>query len=92
MRYRITSQLELWLDTEYRRQEDNALRSRDDTTFLASAAVEWSGAAPEGFAIAHVADNLPDSEFQPFFGTPACGRQYSLNVPYAWRVISGELQ
>jgi outer membrane cobalamin receptor len=84
LRYRIAAQFELRLDTEYRRQEDNPLRSGDDTTFLSSAALEWRGASRNGLALALVADNLTDSEFQPFPGTPAYGRQYSFNVTYAW--------
>jgi hypothetical protein len=83
-RYRFATQFELRLDTEYRRQEDNPLRSGDDTTFLASAALEWIGASRNGLALALVADNLTDSDFQPFPGTPAYGRQYSLSVTYAW--------
>jgi vitamin B12 transporter len=84
VRYRIATRFELRLDTEYRRQEDNPLRSGDDTTFLASAALEWSGESRKGVALALVADNLTDSDFQPFPGTPAYGRQYSVNVTYAW--------
>ena len=84
VRYRIATQFELRLDTEYRRQEDNPLRSGDDTTFLASAALEWRAASRNGLALGLVADNLTDSDFQPFPGTPAYGRQYSLNMSYAW--------
>ena len=83
-RYRFADQLELRVDTEYRRQEDNPLRAGDDNAFLASAGLEWSGRSPEGWRLALVADNLTDSEFQPFPGTPAYGRQYSLSATYAW--------
>ena len=84
LRCRFASQFELRLDTEYRRQEDNPLRSGDDSAFLASAALQWDGASRNGFHLALIADNLTDSDFQPFPGTPAYGRQYSLNVTYAW--------
>ena len=84
LRYRFADRLELRVDTEYRRQEDNPLRAGDDSAFLASAALEWSGASPSGWRLALVADNLTDSEFQPFPGTPAYGRQYSLSATYAW--------
>ena len=55
----------------------------DDSTYLASASLVWS-AATSGFGVAIVADNLTDSEFQPFPGTPAAGRQYSISVNYDW--------
>ncbi len=84
LRYRFAQRFELRLDNEYRRQEDNPLRVGDDSTFLASASLSWNGAAAEGFSVALIADNLTDSEFQPFPGTPASGRQYSVSVNYGW--------
>ena len=84
LRYRFATDFELRLDNEYRRQEDNPLRVGDDSTFLASASLSWNAAAPDGFSVALIADNLTDSEFQPFPGTPASGRQYSVSVNYAW--------
>lgn len=83
LRYRFGERFELRLDNEYRRQEENPLRVGDDNTYLASASLVWS-AATSGFGIAVVADNLTDSEFQPFPGTPAAGRQYSISVNYDW--------
>ena len=84
LRYRFANRFELHLDNEYRRQEDNPLRIGDDSTYLASASLVWNGAAGEGFSVALIADNLTDSEFQPFPGTPAAGRQYSLSARYNW--------
>jgi outer membrane cobalamin receptor len=84
VRYRFADQMELRVDSEYRRQEENPLRAGDDNAFLASVALEWGGRSPDGWRLALVADNLTDSEFQPFPGTPAYGRQYSLSATYAW--------
>lgn len=84
IRWRFVDGFELRLDTEYRRQQDNPLRAGDDSAFLAAAALEWRGASRSPWRIALLADNLTDSEFQPFPGTPAYGRQYSLSVAYAW--------
>ena len=84
IRYRFAERFELLLDNEYRRQEDNPLRVGDDTTYLASASLHWNRDAADGLAIALVADNLTDSAFQPFPGTPAYGRQYSLNATWRW--------
>lgn len=82
--YRFAGRFELHLDNEYRSQEDNPLRVGDDSTYLASASLVWNGAAERGFSVALVADNLTDSEFQPFPGTPAEGRQFSLSATYNW--------
>ncbi len=83
LRYRFGEGFELRLDNEYRRQEANPLRVGDDSTYLASAAFAWQ-AATGGIGVAVVADNLTDSKFQPFPGTPAAGRQYSISVNYDW--------
>jgi hypothetical protein len=84
VRYRFARQFELRIDSEYRRQADNPLRVGDDTAFLAAAALEWHGASTGGLRLALVADNLTDSEFQPFPGTPASGRQYGVSATWVW--------
>ena len=82
--YRFLNEFELRLDTEYRRQEENPLRTGDDTTFLSSVSLVWNSAEAAGFSAMLVADNLTDSEFQTFPGTPAAGRQVSVSVTYNW--------
>ncbi len=84
LRYRFAANFEVRLDNEYRRQEENPLRVGDDQAYLASLALAWNENAAGGFSVALVADNLTDSEFQPFPGTPAAGRQISINAGYAW--------
>ena len=84
LRYRFAGAFELRLDNEYRRQERNPLRSGDDNTFLAALALHWNRDAGSGFGAALTVDNLTDSEFQPFPGTPAYGRHYSLSASYRW--------
>ena len=84
LRYRFARKFELRLDNEYRRQEDNPLRVGDDNTYLASASLHWNHTAAEGFVLAIVADNLTDSDFQTFPGTPAYGRNYSVNASWRW--------
>ena len=84
LRYRFAQGFEFRLDNEYRRQEKNPLRVGDDSAFLASASLLWTGATDSGFNAALVADNLTDSEFQPFPGTPAAGRQLSVRASYNW--------
>ena len=82
--YRFLNEFELRLDAEYRRQEENPLRTGDDTTFLSSVSLVWNSAEARGFSAMLVADNLTDSEFQTFPGTPAAGRQVSVSVTYNW--------
>jgi len=80
--YRFAGNFEFRLDNEYRSQEANPLRVGDDSTFLASASLRWS--SNQRFSVALVVDNATDSEYQPFPGTPASGRQLSLSASYAW--------
>ena len=82
LRYRFADRFELRFDNEYRRQEDNPLRVGDESTYLASVSLSWTGDGPIGAML--IADNLTDSEYQPFPGTPAAGRQVSLSANYAW--------
>jgi len=82
--YRFARGFELSIDNEYRVQEDNPLRVGDDSTYLASASLNWSSTGEHKFGAALVVDNATDSEYQPFPGTPASGRQVSLSASYSW--------
>lgn len=82
--YRFAERFELRIDNEYRRQHDNPLRMGDDATYLASLALLWESKRVDGLAASLIGDNLTDSEYQPFPGTPAAGRQLSLMVSYGW--------
>lgn len=82
--YRFAENLELRIDNEYRNQEDNPLRVGDDSTYLASASLQWSSSGNQSFGVALVVDNITDSKYQPFPGTPASGRQASLSASYVW--------
>lgn len=84
LRYRFADSFELRVDNEYRRQQDNPLRVGDDSTYLASLSLLWESAQLDGLSASLIADNLTDSEFQPFPGTPAAGRQLSLTASYGW--------
>jgi len=84
IRYRFAEPLELRLDNEYRVQRDNPLRSSSSETYLASLAIAWVPLDGQGIGMALTIDNLTDSEYQPFPGTPAMGRQFSLSASYTW--------
>ncbi|MEJ2602142.1 MAG: TonB-dependent receptor [Gammaproteobacteria bacterium] len=89
-RHRVTVALEFalgddWraaLDTEIRRQADNPLRTDSDDAFGASFALVWQPAG--GLSLSLVADNITNSDFREFPGTPAPRRQLSVQAGYAW--------
>jgi outer membrane cobalamin receptor len=82
--YRFSDRLELRWDNEYRKQQRNPLRSSSDNALLVSVTLEWVPANGSGFGAALTADNLTDDEYEQFPGTPAVGRQLSLNATYLW--------
>ena len=82
--YRITYQLELRMDNEYRVQKDNPLRTTSDTAYLASLALVFRPADIDSLGLTLAADNLTDSDYQFFPGTPAVGRQLSISAAYRW--------
>jgi hypothetical protein len=84
LRYRFAEPLELRLDNEYREQRDNPLRDGKSQAYLASLAIVWEPPDGRGFGAALTIDNLSDNDYQPFPGTPAMGRQFSLSASYAW--------
>ena len=84
LRYRFAGRFEVGVDNEYRRQQDNPLRVGDDSTYLASLSLRWQPERLNGLDVSLIADNLTDSEYQPFPGTPAAGRQISLSASYGW--------
>lgn len=72
------------MDNEYRVHPENLLRSSRDSAYIASLSVNWGPDALPWFGISVVADNLTDSEFQDFPGTPPMGRQVSLGLMANW--------
>ena len=82
--WRWTERVILRLDSEYRVQRDNPLRTSGDEALLASVSIAWEPPDGDGLAIALIADNLTDDDYQQFPGTPAVGRQLALNLGYTW--------
>ncbi|MBT8058275.1 MAG: TonB-dependent receptor, partial [Gammaproteobacteria bacterium] len=79
-----TETVEFRMDNEYRRQQSNPLRSSRDSAFLASLSAAWYPRWSTRMDFRLVADNLTDSDFQEFPGTPPMGRQISLALGLAW--------
>jgi vitamin B12 transporter len=82
--WQLSEQFELRLDNEYRRQLDNPLRTSGDTAFISSVSLNWASISLSGFELALTADNLTNSDYQFFPGTPAVGRQLSVSAAYYW--------
>jgi hypothetical protein len=72
------------MDNEYRVHPENLLRSSRDSAYIAALSVTWMPAALPWLGISLVADNLTDSEFQEFPGTPPMGRQVSVGLTADW--------
>ena len=82
--YRPVTNLEFRLDNEYRLQEDNPLRTGDSDPWLLSFSIGWQLPTITDLRVDLVADNLTDSDFEEFPGTPAYGRQLSLALSLGW--------
>lgn len=84
LEYKPVHWLNIRLDNEYRRQEDNILRNGDNTAWLASGSIGVKLPTETNLGLDLVVDNLTDSDFQEFPGTPAYGRQISLVLGLTW--------
>ena len=82
--YTPVSQLDIRFDNEYRSQQDNLLRSSDNNAYIASLSGSWRLLSSPGVRISLIADNLSDSDFEEFPGTPPMGRQVSLGIGVDW--------
>jgi len=83
LRYRLSSDVEFRFDNEYRDQQANPLRSSGDDAYFGALSVAWRP-GERGVSALLAVDNLADSDFEPFPGTPAVGRQLSLSAAYRW--------
>jgi hypothetical protein len=84
LRYQLDDSLALFVDNELRRQVANPLRGSGADAYLAALALEWRPPAVEGLGVALIVDNLTNSNFEEFPGTPAARRQASLRLRYEW--------
>jgi hypothetical protein len=76
--------LDIRLDSEYRRQLENILRTSRDDAFAASFSISAQLPLWARSRISLIVDNATDSDFQEFPGTPAVGRQISLGLSLGW--------
>ena len=82
--WRPAAALEFRLDNEYRVQEENPLRTSGDRGYLGAVSAAWRPGARGPWRLQLVVDNLGDSDFQEFPGTPPMGRQFSVGAALDW--------
>lgn len=76
--------LEFRMDNEYRVHPENALRSSRDSAYLASLSANWQPRSLPRLGFSAIVDNLTDSDFQEFPGTPPMGRTASIAASLGW--------
>jgi outer membrane cobalamin receptor len=84
VRYALNDHTTFYFDNELRRQASNPLRGSSTDAYVASLALEWRPPGVEGLGLSLIVDNLSNSNFQEFPGTPAARRQASLKLRYVW--------
>jgi vitamin B12 transporter len=82
--YRLARQLEIRWDNQYRRQQENVLRSSSNQAYITSLSLSWRLNTKPRIRLSLIADNLTDSDFQEFPGTPPMGRQVSAGLGVDW--------
>jgi vitamin B12 transporter len=80
-----TQEVDFRANTEWRKQEENNLRSNSDTTYtLTSVAATWRPIALPGFSFALVADNITKENFEEIPGVPGVGRTVAGIASWTW--------
>jgi len=82
--YKLAQQLEIRWDNQYRRQRENVLRTSSNNAYITAISLSWRMLSKPRIRLSLIADNLADSDFQEFPGTPPMGRQVSLGVGIDW--------
>ncbi|TKB46940.1 TonB-dependent receptor plug domain-containing protein [Thalassotalea mangrovi] len=76
--------VEIRIDNEWRKQEDNALRKGDDSALFTHLTLTYAPAQFDALDIVLAVDNLWDESFEEIPGTPGRGDQFSATVNYHW--------
>ena len=79
-----TDIIEVRVDNEWRKQEENTLRNGDDDALFTHLSLKISPAQVKGLDIVLAADNLWDESFEEIPGTPGRGEQYTISATYNW--------
>lgn len=76
--------LDVRWDNEYRRHPENLLRTSGDKAYITSLSLSWRVPSDPRVRLTLIGDNLTDSDFQEFPGTPPMGRQISFGAGLDW--------
>ena len=76
--------VEVRIDNEWRKQEENSLRNGDDDALFTHLSVKIAPSQLKGLDIVLAADNLWDESFEEVPGTPGRGQQYTISASYNW--------
>ena len=82
--WRPTDIVEVRVDNEWRKQEENILRNSDDDALFTHLSLKVSPTQIKGLDIMLAADNLWDESFEEIPGTPGRGEQYTISATYNW--------
>ncbi|MBU2924492.1 TonB-dependent receptor [Colwellia sp. 4_MG-2023] len=82
--WRPTSIVEVRVDNEWRKQQENILRNGDEDALFTHLTVKISPSQIKGLDIMLAADNLWDESFEEVPGTPGRGEQYTISATYHW--------
>ena len=81
---RLGAGFEARWDNEYRVQEDNALRRRNDDVFLSALGLYYTVPGVKGLTLSAQVDNLWNTYFEEVPLVPGARREWSLGARYAW--------
>jgi len=76
--------VEIRIDNEWRKQQENKLRNGDDDAFFTHLTIKFTPQQIDGLAITLAADNLWDESYEEIPGTPGRGEQYTISATYSW--------
>jgi hypothetical protein len=82
--WRPTDIVEIRIDNEWRKQEENILRNGDDDALFTHFTLKVSPSQFKGVEITFAADNPWDESFEEVPGTPGRGEQYTVSATYRW--------
>ena len=80
----LSDAIEVRVDNEWRKQEENRLRNGNDSAFFTHLTATYSPPQFERFNLVFAFDNLWDESFEEIPGTPGRSEQLSLTANYTW--------
>ena len=76
--------LEVRVDNEWRKNEDNAMREGSDSAFFTHLGLSFYPTQIDDLELFFAIDNAWDDGFQDVPGTPGRGDQYSAGATFRW--------